>query len=255
MHDCDDTCGCGRPDDACGCGTGCGDGCGSGCCGGCGAPSLPDDGRDKIAMFVVGPIETNCYAYVSDGECLVVDPGASGEKVAQHLPSGVRVTHVVATHGHGDHVGGVAALVRATGASYAICADDDEMARHAGEVGELGRAYDENAPAPDALLDEGDVVEVGTARFRVMRTPGHTAGSICLVGEGTAEHVAFVGDTLFCGACGRTDLAGGDDAAMRASLARLAREVHPHTNLFCGHGEITTMEDELATNPYLLQVL
>ena len=214
-----------------------------------------DDSVDEVRHFVVGPIQTNCYAYVSDGECLVVDPGASGEKVAQHLPDGVRVTHVVATHGHGDHVGGVAALVRATGASYAICAGDDEMARHAGEVGELGRAYDENAPAPDALLDEGDVVEVGTARFRVMRTPGHTPGSVCLVGEGTAEHVAFVGDTLFCGACGRTDLAGGDDAAMRESLARLAREVHPHTNLFCGHGEITTMEDELATNPYLLQVL
>lgn len=76
---------------------------------------MADAKTDEIRNFVVGPIQTNCYAYVSGGACMVVDPGAAGAAVAEHLAD-VRVECVVATHGHGDHVGGVAALVDATGA-------------------------------------------------------------------------------------------------------------------------------------------
>ena len=224
-----------------------------GCCGGhdhdggcCGA-----DDRDQIAMFVVGPIETNCYAYVSQGECLVVDPGNSGKAIAEHLPPDVTVRYIVATHGHGDHVGGVKALREATGAKYAISARDAELAKHAGEKSELGRSYDDNAPDPDLTLSEGDVLKVGTAEFRVLEAPGHTPGGIVLLGGGSAEHVCFVGDTLFKGSCGRTDLAGGSQEDMARTLARIKREIPAHTNVFCGHGDPTTMEDELAQNPYL----
>ena len=115
--------------------------------------------RDELRQFTVTPLQTNCYAYVSAGECLVVDPGGSGAAVAEHLDD-VRVTCVAATHGHGDHVGGVAALCRATGAPFAIHAADAELARHAGEMSEVGRSYDENAPAADRLLAEGDVLLV-----------------------------------------------------------------------------------------------
>lgn len=208
------------------------------------------DGRDQVAMFVVGPIETNCYVYISEDECMVVDPGNSGAKIAEHLPDGVRVKYIAATHGHGDHVGGVKALKEAVGGSYVIHPADVELAKHAGEPCELGYAYDDNAPDPDLTYTEGDVIKVGGASFRVIETPGHTPGSICLVGEGSAEGVCFVGDTVFQGSCGRTDLAGGSPEDMRASLARVKREIDPHTTLFCGHGEITTMEDELASNPY-----
>ena len=220
-----------------------GDCCGGGCCGA--------DDRDQIAMFVVGPIETNCYAYVSQGECLVVDPGNSGKAIAEHLPPDVTVRYIVATHGHGDHVGGVKALREATGAKYAISARDAELAKHAGEKSELGRSYDDNAPDPDLTLAEGDVLKVGTAEFRVLEAPGHTPGGIVLLGSGSAEHVCFVGDTLFKGSCGRTDLAGGSQETMQKTLARLKREIPAHTNVFCGHGDPTTMEDELAQNPYL----
>ena len=154
--------------------------------------------RDELRQFTVTPLQTNCYAYVSAGECLVVDPGGSGAAVAEHLDD-VRVTCVAATHGHGDHVGGVAALCHATGAPFAIHAADAELARHAGEMSEVGRSYDENAPAADRLLAEGDVIKVGTATFTVMETPGHTPGGIVLVGGGSAEGLAFVGDTLFPG--------------------------------------------------------
>ncbi len=224
---------------------------GEGCCGGHGGCCGSHGPRDQIGVFVVGPLETNCYLYISQGECMVVDPGNSGAAICEHLPEGLDVKYIVATHGHGDHVGGVKALKDGTGATYAIHAADAELAQHAGEVSESGRSYDDNAPAPDMTLAEGDVLEVGTARFRVLETPGHTPGCICLLGEETADHVIFVGDTLFQGSCGRTDLAGGDAKALATSLARLKAEVHPHTNVFCGHGEITTMEDELATNPHL----
>ena len=161
------------------------------------------ENNDELRQFVVTPLQTNCYAYVSAGECLVVDPGGSGAQIAEHL-SDLRVTCVAATHGHGDHVGGVAALVRATGAPFAIHAADGELAARAGEMSEVGRSYDENAPEPDVLLAEGDVLTVGTATFTVMETPGHTPGGIVLVGGGTAEGVAFVGDTLFPGSHGRS---------------------------------------------------
>lgn len=206
--------------------------------------------RDELRRFVVTPLATNCYAYMSAGECLVVDPGGSGAEVAAHLGE-VRVACVAATHGHGDHVGGVAALCRATGAPFAIHAADAELACHAGEMSEVGRSYDENAPAPDRTLAEGDVLRVGTATFTVMETPGHTPGGVTLVGGGSAEGVAFVGDTLFPGSHGRTDLKGGDEATIMASLARMAAEIAPETTLFCGHGPATTMARELATNPFL----
>ena len=206
--------------------------------------------NDELRRYVVTPLQTNCLAYVSDGECLVVDPGGSGDQLATVLDD-VRVTCVAATHGHGDHVGGVAALVRATGAPFAIHAADVELARHAGEMSEVGRRYDENAPEPDRTLAEGDVLRVGTATFTVMETPGHTPGGIVLVGGGSAEGVAFVGDTLFPGSHGRTDLKGGDEAAIMASLARMAAEIAPDTTLVCGHGPATTMTRELAVNPFL----
>ncbi|HJB54175.1 MAG TPA: MBL fold metallo-hydrolase, partial [Candidatus Olsenella avistercoris] len=192
----------------------------------------------------------NCYAYVSEGECLVVDPGGSGAQVAEHVRD-ARVTCVAATHGHGDHVGGVAALVRATGAPFAIHAADASLAARAGQMSEVGRSYDEDAPAPDRALSEGDVLRVGTATFTVMETPGHTPGGVVLVGGGSAEGVAFVGDTLFPGSHGRTDLSGGDEAQIMASLARMADLIAPETTLLCGHGPATTMARELATNPFL----
>ena len=209
-----------------------------------------DEKRDELRRYVVTPLATNCYAYVSAGECLVIDPGGSGEQVAGHLGD-VCVVCVAATHGHGDHVGGVAALCRETGAPFAIHAADAELARHAGQMSEVGRSYDDDAPAPDRTLSEGDVIAVGTATFTVMETPGHTPGGIVLVGGGSAEGVAFVGDTLFPGSHGRTDLSGGDEPTIMASLARMADEIAPETALLCGHGPATTMARELAQNPFL----
>lgn len=206
--------------------------------------------KDEIRCYVVGPIQTNCYAYISEGACMVVDPGDSGAAVAEQLVD-ARVDYIVATHGHGDHVGGVAGLKRACGAPYLIHPADAELATHAGEVSEIGIAYDENAPLPDRELADGDILHVGTAEFEVIETPGHTPGGVVLLGKGSAEGVAFVGDTLFPGSHGRTDLAGGDEGQILASLHKLADRIPPSTRLLCGHGPSTTMGAELSRNPFL----
>ena len=210
--------------------------------------------QDEIRRFVVGDIQTNCYAYVSQGDCMVVDPGASGARIAEAL-SDVRVSLVVATHRHHDHVGGVKELVEQTGSPWAIGAVDAPGAVRALELTshdfdwEVEEVFD--PPEPDRRLAEGDVLEVGTARFMVIEAPGHTEGGIVLLGEGSAEGIAFVGDTLFANGCGRCDLYGGDWGKMQMTLARLAECIPPKTTLLCGHGMATTMERELMTNPYL----
>ncbi|RVU97939.1 MBL fold metallo-hydrolase [Coriobacteriales bacterium OH1046] len=209
---------------------------------------------DELRQYAVGPLQTNCYAYISAGSCLIVDPGASGAALAGAL-SDTGVAAIVCTHGHGDHVGGVAALKEQTGAPYLIHAADEGIARHAGEVSELGIAYDDDAPEPDGFLAEGSVIEVGSASFAVVETPGHSPGSVCLVGRGSAEGIVFTGDTLFAGSRGRTDLDGGDEALIMASLTRLKREIAPASTLLPGHGPPSTMAHELETNPYLSRIL
>lgn len=206
--------------------------------------------QTSIRQFVVGHIQTNCYALVSEGECLVVDPGASGAQIAQELAD-VSVVGIVATHRHHDHVCGVAALKQACGAPFMIGWADADGAQRALELSshvfDVSQSDLQDAPAPDRVLREGDEIRVGAEVLRVMETPGHTEGGIVLLGDG----VAFMGDTLFAGSCGRTDLLGGDHDTLMRSLARLKREIDPQTVLLCGHGAATTMEQELATNPWL----
>ena len=138
---------------------------------------MADTKTDEIRNFVVGPIQTNCYAYVSDGACMVVDPGPLAPQWPSTWPTCVGMRGGRPTC-HGDHVGGVAALVAACEAPFCINAADAERAMHAGEPSELGIAYDDDAPAPDRELSEGDVISVGTATFTVVETPGHTPGGI-----------------------------------------------------------------------------
>lgn len=208
----------------------------------------PADSHVEVRAFTVGPIETNCYALVSRGHAMVVDPGFYGDKIAEQLED-VTVDLVVATHGHGDHVGGVAALIEALGGQvpFAIGANDAERAMRAGGMGNLGIAYEADAPEPSRLLRDGDTVCVGDVTLAVIETPGHTEGGIVLIGDG----IAFTGDTLFQGTVGRTDFPGGDAKVLAESLERLKRLVPPETVLLPGHGEATTMADELRDNPYL----
>lgn len=191
----------------------------------------------NLHRLTVGPLQTNCYLVADEsGVCAVIDPGDEPEKILAYAREhGLRICVVLLTHGHFDHVGGVRAIAQAT--ACPVWMHEKDLT--------LRTAMTVAAPYYTDFYAEGDEVAVGSLRFLVMETPGHTPGSVCLL----CENTLFTGDTLFAGSCGRTDL-GGNAQDMRRSLARLAA-IRENYTVCPGHGAGSTLEAERAGNPYL----
>ncbi len=206
----------------------------------------------QVEGLALGDLETNCFI-VSDGRggpLLVIDPADDARDLIAAVGSRT-VESIVLTHGHFDHLRAAAALKRETGAPLAIHAADAGAIGSPATSGGTMFGYDHEPVSAERELEEGDVVSVGNVRLRVLHTPGHTPGSICLLSsaEGTVPQL-FAGDTLFAGSVGRTDFPGGDplvlSRSIREKLAPLADEtvVHP------GHGPDTTIGYERRVNPF-----
>jgi glyoxylase-like metal-dependent hydrolase (beta-lactamase superfamily II) len=202
----------------------------------------------QICQVVVGPLETNCYVVKEDHpDVLVVDPADEAEAILAAVAEiEGRIAAVVCTHGHPDHVGALREIVRATGAVVYVHPAELELLRQPWpDFGLREAPLEGSAQVRDAT--EGTLIRVGEARLRVMHTPGHRPGCICLLGE----EFALTGDTLFAGGVGRTDLPGGNEVALAESMDRLRRELSPITLLYPGHGPATLMTQELTSNPWL----
>jgi glyoxylase-like metal-dependent hydrolase (beta-lactamase superfamily II) len=206
-----------------------------------GIASEPDHAvRIEVGPF--GPWQTNAYL-VWDGrstDALVLDPGmgAAAGLMERATTNGLRLHLIANSHGHIDHVFDNAPLMRASGAPLAIHPDD---AHRLDGRNSYGFEVEPSVATQD--LREGEQVRIGDLAFDVLHTPGHTEGSVCLYEE--RRGLLLSGDVLFAGSYGRTDLAGGDDAQMVASLARLARVVPASVRVLPGHGAETTIEREL----------
>lgn len=220
---------------------------------------LEPKGTLSIECMVDGPIETNTYLAWSEGEAVIIDPGWEGEKLVhgfQGRHPGLKIVGIISTHAHADHTGGVAGARRVLGEDvpYLISAADASMIES-----DIVRMRDkwgfdyESPGAPTRLLKEGDKVRVGDAELQVFLVPGHTPGGIVLFSSSSRGHVAFVGDTLFPGSHGRTDLPGGSEKDIMRSLAKMARLLPKDTLCLTGHNESTTMADELRGNYYLVE--
>lgn len=199
----------------------------------------------KISVMVLGPIRTNCYLAADEktNRCAVIDPGASGERVAEVIKkAGLTLDKILLTHAHFDHTGGLRALKAALPAPIYVYPDDAEADRLLG-ISRGNLIY-------DSFYEDGDELSVGELRFRVLHTPGHTPGSVCLL----AGDALFTGDTLFAGDCGRTDLPGGDYGQMLASLAKLGA-LEGDLLVLPGHEEQSTLDDERAHNPNLREAM
>ena len=198
----------------------------------------------KIITLVLGPLETNCYL-VSDersGLCAVIDPATRSAKILETVQAqGWRVGCILLTHAHFDHTGALKSLHAAL--------PDVPVYVHAQDTDNNTNMSNGNLVYTNTYAD-GDVVSCSELAFRVLHTPGHTPGSVCL----QCENALFTGDTLFAGSYGRTDFIGGDEAAMRLSLARLGRLEGDYTVL-PGHGESSTLDYERRTNPYLREAM
>ncbi len=200
----------------------------------------------KVTSLPVGSLETNCYIVASDRDCLVIDPGDDAGIILEVVGrEGLRVHGIVLTHGHFDHYLAAGEVQEATGCPVYVGAADLPSLKDPGWMAEYmppGHVMPEDV----RVLSDGDTVEAGVLSFRVIHTPGHSPGSICLYSPG----VLFSGDLLFNGSVGRTDLPGGDSRAMRESLRKVGM-FPDDTVVYPGHGPSTTIGEEKESNPYL----
>jgi hydroxyacylglutathione hydrolase len=198
--------------------------------------------RPRIETGSFGPWQTNGYL-IWDGrspDAMVVDPGMGSAAALREraTANGLRVHVIANSHGHIDHVFDNAALRRATAAPIAIHPDDAYRLE-----GHNAYGFEMEASTAERDLREGDQLAIGDLTFDILHTPGHTEGSVCLYEE--RHRLLISGDVLFAGSYGRTDLPGGDDQAMVASLRRLAEQLPPDVRVLPGHGAETTIEREL----------
>jgi glyoxylase-like metal-dependent hydrolase (beta-lactamase superfamily II) len=203
----------------------------------------------RLRVLPIGPLQTNCYLVWQEGasRAFVIDPGGEIEPVIAALAQeGLQAALIVCTHGHGDHILGAAALRRRTGAPIAISPADAPMLTDPEVSGAALFGLDQEACSPDRLVHEGERLELDGLILTVLETPGHTPGGISLL----AETAIFVGDCLFAGGIGRTDLSGSSDKQMVASLRRLVA-LPGKLTVYPGHGPATTIAAELDSNPWL----
>jgi glyoxylase-like metal-dependent hydrolase (beta-lactamase superfamily II) len=196
----------------------------------------------QLELGAFGPWQTNAYL-VWDGrspDALVVDPGmgAAASLMERVGANGLRLHLIADSHGHIDHIFDNAPLMRVSGAPLAIHPDDAYRL-----TGQNNYGFTIEPAVATQELNEGDQLRIGDLVWDVLHTPGHTEGSVCLYEERHA--LLLSGDVLFAGSYGRTDLPGGDSAAMVASLARLATSLPGGVRVLPGHGPETTLEREL----------
>ncbi len=202
----------------------------------------------RFNVMPVGPLAANCIVVwdpvLKDG--MVIDPGGEPETIMDFIEKeGISVKLIICTHAHFDHVGAVPEIKEKTGAFVAVHKDELGLYEGVADQAALWGYSLEPLPPADRLLEDGDYLEAGQIRFKVIHAPGHSPGGICLYREG----VVITGDTLFLGSIGRTDFYGGDHALIMKSLAKLAA-LPPKTVVLPGHGPSSTIGNELENNPF-----
>lgn len=213
--------------------------------------------------FPVGPIGANCYIVGCDEtkEAAVVDPGAEDSKILRALSRlGVSAAYIINTHGHLDHIGANGEVKAATGARLLIHRLDAGMLTSAEANLSAFAGQRVTSPAADAFLEDGQVLRVGRVELRVIYTPGHTSGGVCLLAtelddagrsRALSARRLLTGDTLFAGSVGRTDFPGGSFESLIRSIKEKLMPLGDDVEVYPGHGPSTTIGEEREGNPFL----
>ena len=202
-----------------------------------------------VTAFAVGPFQENAYLLVdtSDGRAVLVDPGEEAPRLLRAVEgAGAELDAIWLTHAHVDHVGAVAEIKRRTGVPIYLHPLERPLYQSAAQHGLLFGVRIEPPPPADRELADGDALRAGSLEFGVMHVPGHAPGHVVIHGNG----VAFVGDCLFAGSVGRTDLPLANGAQLARSLERIC-SLPDDTVVYPGHGPATTIAAEKAANPFL----
>jgi hydroxyacylglutathione hydrolase len=206
---------------------------------------------EMFEHLIVGPLACNCYV-VGDShtkEAIVIDPGDDADVIAEALARrGVHVKAIVATHAHFDHVVAAERLRELTGAPFYLHDLDAPLLDWMQASGRLFLGI-ELPPPPevDRAAPEGELLRAGGVTLEVLHTPGHSPGSISLIGE----DVIFSGDTLFAGSIGRTDLPGGDTVTLLNAVKQKLFPLGDDLPVYPGHGPATTLGEERLSNPFV----
>jgi glyoxylase-like metal-dependent hydrolase (beta-lactamase superfamily II) len=199
----------------------------------------------KMAVF--------CYmvADKSTGKCSLIDPAFDTKKILEEVKrKGYQVTSIINTHCHADHTAGNRAVKEKTGAKILIHELDAKALERTMNRVFSGLLGGKGSPRPDILLKDGDIIDIGKESLKVLHTPGHSRGGICLYTDGNV----FTGDTLFVGAVGRTDLSGGSADILLQSIREKIYSLPDDTIVWPGHdyGEFpySTVERERKMNPF-----
>lgn len=206
-------------------------------------------------IFSFNSFQSNCIVLWSeDGKCVVVDPGFIDEAEKESLyglfrEEGLTPEKIFLTHGHFDHIYGVATLAKDFGIPVLMSPAEKELLASQGKAAAMF-----GLPQPDCSFEttdiaDGDEVQVGDMHFKVLATPGHTPGGVCWLDE--ADKLIMTGDTLFAGSIGRTDMPGGDYDTLMNSLFTKLMELEGDIDVLPGHGPYSTISDERMKNPFL----
>ena len=203
----------------------------------------------RVATMTVGAFQENCYLLVDESanRAVVVDPGGEGDRLVDAIESsGATLEAIWITHAHVDHVGAIASIKRKWDVPIYLHPLDRRLYEAASRQAEVYGVPFEEPPPPDREFADGQKLKVGGREMSVMHAPGHAPGHVVIHGDG----IALVGDCLFAGSIGRTDLPFSNPPQLAATLAKLAA-LPPETVVYPGHGMETTIGEEKVSNPFL----